>query len=307
MKDAPKLYLARAGRNGEDEDLALENNLTIIDFRDIPSLEETVDYDTVAKLVGEAMPDEKPRRRGNFAGQLWAFAVAMQEGDLVVFPRKLTSQIAIGRVTGPYRFTHVNSELRHTRPVQWLQTDILRTTSEQDLLYSFGAFMTVCKISRNDAANRVVAVLEGKADPGPAVPKGTKTKEPAPTDDQAEAVPDLVQMAHDQIVARIQSRFAGHALTRLVDAVLQVEGWVTKVSPSGPDGGVDILAGRGSLGLDGPRLCIQVKSQQSPADVTVYRTLQGQCKPSAPSKDSSSVGEGSTGRCFKNRSRATSR
>ena len=39
MKVVPKLYLARAGRNGEDEDLALENNLAIIDFRDIPSLE----------------------------------------------------------------------------------------------------------------------------------------------------------------------------------------------------------------------------------------------------------------------------
>ena len=60
-----------------------------------------------------------------------------------------------------------------------------------------------------------------------------------------------------------------------MEAVLQVEGWVTKVSPPGLDGGVDILAGQGTLGLDGPRLCVQVKSQQSPADVTVYRKLQG--------------------------------
>ena len=29
------------------------------------------------------------------------------------------------------------------------------------------------------------------------------------------------------------------------------------------------------LRLSGPRLCVQVKSQSSPADVTVYRTLQG--------------------------------
>jgi len=57
--------------------------------------------------------------------------------------------------------------------------------------------------------------------------------------------------------------------------VLKADGWVTKVSPAGADGGVDILAGRGSLGLDQPRLCVQVKSQTTPADVTVYRTLQG--------------------------------
>ena len=275
MPDAPKLYLARAGQNGEDEDLALEHNLAILDFRDIPSLEGVPDHNAVARVVTDAIPDEKPRRRGNFAGQLWAFVGSMRRGDLVVLPRKLTSQIAIGRVTGPYKFSELNSEPRHTRPVQWLFTDLPRTTFEQDLLYSFGAFMTVCNISRNDAVLRVTAVLDGKPDPGPAAPTGKKTEQPPSTEDQAEAAPDLVQMAHDQIVARIQSRFTGHALARLVDAVLVVEGWVTKLSPPGPDGGADILAGRGSLGLDGPRLCVQVKSQQSPADVTVYRTLQG--------------------------------
>lgn len=275
MPDEPKLYLARAGRNGEDEDLALENNLAIIDFRDVPTLEAPKDYDAVAELVNEALPDHKPRARGNFAGQLWAFSIAMENGDLVVLPRKLTSQVAIGRVTGPYEYRKVNAEPRHVRPVEWLKTDIPRATFEQDLLYSFGAFMTVRQISRNDAARRVAAVLEEKPDPGPSASAGQKTETTPATEDQAEALPDLVQMAHDQIVARIQSRFSGHALTRLVDAVLQIEGWVTKVSRPGPDGGVDILAGRGTLGLDGPRLCVQVKSQQSPADVTVYRTLQG--------------------------------
>jgi restriction system protein len=61
----------------------------------------------------------------------------------------------------------------------------------------------------------------------------------------------------------------------LVDAVLRADDWHTRLSPPGPDGGVDILAGRGPLGLDHPRLCVQVKSQGTPADVTVYRTLQG--------------------------------
>ena len=192
-----------------------------------------------------------------------------------MLPRKLTSQIAIGRVTGPYQFLTVNSEPRHTRPIEWVRTDFPRTTFDQDLLYSFGAFMTVCRISRNDAFRRVQAVLQGKPDPGPSISIGKNSKESGQIEDQVEVVPDLVQMAHDQIVARIQSRFSGHALTRLVDAVLKVEGWVTKASPPGPDGGVDILAGRGSLGLDGPRLCVQVKSQHSPADVTVYRTLLG--------------------------------
>ena len=269
------MYLARAGRNGEEEELALENQLAVIGFKDVPSLEDARDYDAVVKLVKNTYPDIKSRAAGNFAGQLWAFALTMQKDDIVVLPRKLTSQIAIGRVTGPYRHIQVHSELRHTRPVEWIRPDVPRATFEQDLLYSFGAFMTVCNISRNDAARRVMAVMEDKPDPGPSILSKPSTKESQPSEDQTETIPDLTQVAHDQIVARIQSRFTGHALTRLVDAVLQVDGWVTKVSPPGPDGGVDILAGRGSLGLDGPRLCVQVKSQNSPADVTVYRTLLG--------------------------------
>ena len=97
----------------------------------------------------------------------------------------------------------------------------------------------------------------------------------APAPFQPEELPDLGQLAHDQIVAHIQTRFAGHALAALVEAVLRADGWVTKNSPPGADGGVDILCGRGSLGLDEPRLCVQVKSQNSPSDVTVNRTLQG--------------------------------
>ena len=154
MTDVLKLYLARAGGRGEDEDLAIEHNMAIINFRDIPSLEGAMDYDAIFKLVSDALPDQKLRRRINFARQLLAFAVSMNTGDLVVLPRKLTSQIAIGRVTGPYRFRHVNLESRHTRSVKWLRTDISRTTFEQDLLFSFGAAMTVCNISRNAAVRR---------------------------------------------------------------------------------------------------------------------------------------------------------
>ena len=275
MNDTPKVYLVRAGRNGEDEDVALEKNLALIGFSEIPSLEEARDYDAILKIVGEALPQSKPRAIGNFAGQLWAFSCAMQEGDIVVLPRKLTSQIAIGHVKGPYQYTEVNTVLRHTRPVEWLRPDVSRATFKQDLLYSFGAFMTVCNVSRNDAVQRVEAVLEGKPDPGPIVSLEKTAKELQSEPDQTETQSDLAQLAHDQIVAQIQSRFAGHALARLVDAVLQADGWVTNVSPPGPDGGVDILGGRGSLGLDEPRLCVQVKSQGSPADVTVYRTLQG--------------------------------
>lgn len=276
MSEYKAVYVVRAGGLGEDEDYALENNLAIIGFNEIPSLAAAKNYEDVFAVVEKALPDKKRRAVGNYAGQIWAFAVDIEPGDLVVLPRKLTSQIAIGEVAGAYEFRKIGNAFRHVRPIKWLKTDLPRTVFKQDLLYSFGAFLTVCRITRNDAERRVAAVLAGKPDPGFAG-VAAKPAKPAtgPGEDSGEETSDLAVLANDQIVRHIQSEFRGHNLSRLVNEVLKAEGWVTKLSPPGADGGVDILAGRGSLGLDQPRLCVQVKSQEYPADVTVYRTLQG--------------------------------
>lgn len=274
-ESSTKVYLARAGGIGQDENYALDHGVAIIGFTEYPSLAGAKDYDAILALVKSTRPQLKPRAAGNHAGQLWAFALAMKEGDLVVLPRKLTAQVALGRVKGPYKYEMVGTASRHLRAVEWLRVDVPRSVFGQDLLNSFGAFMTVCNITRNQAEQRVAAVLAGKPDPGLA---STPLPAPKPESDSGGGVVpehDLALAASDQIVAHIQSRFREHALADLVDAVLEADGWVTKLSPPGPDGGVDILAGRGPFGLDAPRLCVQVKSQNSPADVTVYRTLQG--------------------------------
>lgn len=77
------------------------------------------------------------------------------------------------------------------------------------------------------------------------------------------------------IRARIAQRFKGHGLTDLIAAILEGQGCVTKVSPPGPDGGVDILAGRGPLGFDAPRLIVQVKSQDLKVEAPMLGELTG--------------------------------
>ncbi len=271
----PKVYLARAGRDGEDESYALDNGVATIGFAEVPSLAGATDSEGVLAMVKAALPGLKPRAAGNYAGQLWTFALGIKVGDTVVLPRKLTSQVALGRVTGPYEYRKVGDSYRHVHPVEWIRPDVPRSVFSQDLLHSFGAFMTVCNISRNHAEERVAAIMAGKPDPGFVPVLGKTPKVEAVMGNEESAGHDLALAANDQIVAHIQSRFHGHALAKLVNAVLIADGWSTKLSPPGPDGGIDIFAGRGPFGLDAPRLCVQVKSQNSPADVLVYRTLQG--------------------------------
>jgi hypothetical protein len=97
-----------------------------------------------------------------------------------------------------------------------------------------------------------------------------------PSDEGDQAAPvDFDRLSRDQISKRIGARFHGHELAQLVGEILHAEGFVTSVSPAGPDVGVDILAGQGSMGFDGAMLAVQVKSGAQQADAPTLRELQG--------------------------------
>jgi restriction system protein len=86
---------------------------------------------------------------------------------------------------------------------------------------------------------------------------------------------DIERYAKDGIIKHISEKFSGHKLAWLVEAILKAQGYITKRSPPGKDGGVDILAGSGPLGFNDPKICTQVKSSSSPLDVRVLRELRG--------------------------------
>jgi len=60
-----------------------------------------------------------------------------------------------------------------------------------------------------------------------------------------------------------------------VEAILNAQGYTTYLSPEGADGGADILAGAGPLGFGTPRLCVEVKSEQTPIDRPTVDKLLG--------------------------------
>jgi restriction system protein len=269
--------VVRAGKYGEDEDSALSQNLAIIGYREAGDLNQFASLEVLTVQQKKENPADLAKRTENRARQLWAFKESIRTGDTVVLPLKTRpGQIALGTARGPYIYAKIHGENRHARKVDWVKPDVPRSTFFQDLLYSFGAFLTVYRVTRNDAEYRVAAVMAGKSDPGYATAPEEGAIVPsieAPAG--AAGAFDIGQAAHDEIVAFVRSHFAGHELSRLVDCILQAEGYLTQRSRPGPDGGADILAGKGPLGLDRPTLCVQVKATSDPADVTVFRALQG--------------------------------
>jgi restriction system protein len=221
----------------------------------------------IGKLAADSYKGRSDMAIANSAGQLWALRGRITPGDLMVLPLKTTRQIAIGRVTGPYMYRDdPDPEKRHIIPVEWVRSDLPRSAVKQDLLFTLGSAMSVFSPSKNNAVARLESLLADGVDPGQAVFMGPSLsqKPGTPVDhtedvDEPELSPDIEEAARDQITAKIEEEFSGHELTTLVAALLEVEGFRCRKAPPGPDGGIDIIAGRGVLGLD-DMIVVQVKS-----------------------------------------------
>lgn len=274
-----RAWLVRAGKYGQRETLALEQGLAVVGWDELTDLSGVQTRDDLLERLRQAYPDGSTNTLRNWQAQLWAFVHSIQMGDLVILPLKGSPAVAIGRVLGGYQYRDdLPSDARHTRQVEWRTTDLPRTAISQDLLYSLGAFSTVCEIKRHDAVIRLQELAANGKDPGwsgsTAPPDGSAVGSEEITDDEA-ITADVQQNADDQINARIEQVFAGHDMAVLVEAILRAQGMVTWRSPEGADGGVDVLAGAGPLGMDRPRIAVQVKSSPTPMAVGVVRELQG--------------------------------
>lgn len=272
-----RLWLVRLGRDGEHEPDALDKNLLNIGFSMVRDLSAADTREKVLEVVRQTFPDAKPATQGNYAAQINQFVNTIAVGDIVVSPLRTLGKIGIARVTGPYCQL---VDGHPARPIEWLTTDLPRDVFRQDLLYSFGAFMTVCEIRRNNALARVLTVLRTGRDPGDGqepIPSAKRVAvgEPATDEPVVEEQLDLERIARDQIERRISSTFVGHDFTRLIAAILTAQGFQVHVSPPGPDAGIDIVAGRGTLGFEGPRLVVQVKSGDVTADQPALQGLLG--------------------------------
>jgi len=264
--------MIRAGRHGEYEERFLTDNRIYLtwdsfsgDLRQVPGRPE------VLRMLREAWVEASEGKIRNHAGQIWAFLHTMAIDDLVVVPGKKTPELHFGVIRSAVQYDGTAElDYRHYREVKWLR-DVPRAAMDKDILYSLGAIMTICEIRRNDAEARVRRMLQLP------VPKGTPVAEgdDAPQAEEAGTPFDYEQLARDQIADRVIRRFKGHDLERLVASILRAQGYVVRQSPTGADGGIDLLAGTGHLGFGSPRICVQVKSGQSPVDHPTFSQLLG--------------------------------
>jgi restriction system protein len=272
------IWLIRAGAHGEYEQRFLQNNRVYLTWDHLAhDLSTLKNREQLFQLMEETYPDRKTATIQNWVNQVWSFVRDIKQGDAVVLPLKTQPTIYVGEITGDYHFEAAGPDpFFHWRTVKWIGEAIPRTNFGKDLLYSFGASQTICRIQRNKAEARLLAMRANGWKPETLVSSNfVPTSDASSNAAEVSRDTDLEQLAQDQIAQMIAARFTGHGLTRLVDAVLRALGYTTYLSPEGADGGADILAGSGDFGFGAPRLCVQVKSDSNPTDRPTVDKLLG--------------------------------
>jgi restriction system protein len=274
-------WVVRTGKHGERDAWALESGFTGGGWLEIPDLTPATSRDDVGRIAQTVYGTESPASVANVTGQLYALRSRIKPGDLMVLPLKTTSQIAFGRVADGYRYLSDNDPTkRHVIPVQWMRTDLPRTAVGKDLLFTLGSALTIFQATKNDAVRRLEALAATGVDPGATTSAHEGKRGALPGDGDAELDSpewntDIETVARDRIAAHILQRYAGHGMADIVTAILTVDGFHCITSPPGADGGIDVHAGRGPLGLDSPKLLVQVKSDQSPIGAPIVTQLHG--------------------------------
>jgi restriction system protein len=267
------IWLVRAGAHGAFEQKFIDEARVYLTWETLNVDLSKLNREELSATMNTAYPDRNPRTIRNWVSQIWPFAHEMSKGDLIVLPLKLQPSIYIGEIIGDYHPEPQGPDpFFHSRAVKWIGEAIPRSNFGPDLLFSFGAFLTICRIKRNNAESRIAAMRANGWKPEA---PSALTSVAALKDDETAEDTDLEELAQDQIQQLILSRFKGHGLTRLVDGILRAQGYSTYVSPEGADGGADILAGAGPLGFGKPRLCVEVKSGDSPIDRPTVDKLLG--------------------------------
>ncbi len=258
------LWGIHAGRTGEADELFLKEGIVALGWSGMGDLSKlAADRAAFKTKMREAHPDAKDGQIAVWAGLLYRFVHEMKPGDYVAYPSKSDRKIHLGRVDGDYRYdSKPGRGYANVRAVKWLKA-YPRSHFTQGALYEIGSAMSLFQIK--NYADEYFAAIEGKAAPPPDIIDPTIVI----------VAKEIEEMTFDFVVKRLAQETKGHPFAAFVAHLLTTMGYKTRVSPAGPDGGIDIVAHKDELGFEPPIIKVQCKATEGSIGDPVVSSLYG--------------------------------
>jgi len=247
-------WVVRAGEGGYLFDEFKKNGIVAIGWNEIGNLTNVTDPNKIKEMVKDKYPNYSAGKLAMTAAQIKHFRFDIKNDDSVVTYDPQNRIYLVGKVQGEYKFLDIIQNYGHAHKVKWLGTverDKLSTTTKNTL----GAISTLFELPE-DVRNEIFGVLEGK--------------KPETGDDIEKSEEDLESLKEDmenkarEFIKDRLTRLDWEDMQELVAGVLRAMGYKTTISPKGADGGRDIFASPDGLGLEEPRIVVEVKHRQGP-------------------------------------------
>lgn len=249
-------------------DLFLRKNIIAIGWSLMKDLSKIApNREAYKEAFRQAYPDDKPGAIPINAGTLFKFANEIKVKDYVIYPSKYNRKVNIGRIKDEYRHApKIDDEYLNVRDVEWLKS-FPRSDFSQGALYEIGSFITLFQV--RNFADEFLSMLEGELQTVPV------------EEDESVGlvVADIEGNTQDFILKTLSQKLKGHPFADFVAHILNCMGYRTRVSPEGPDGGIDIMAHRDELGFEPPIIKVQCKSSEGTVGDPEVSALYGKVEP----------------------------
>lgn len=269
-----KTWMVRAGKGGEHIDAFLEQGFVGFGYgsRELGGLPQVVAKDAITAAFKAANPQWSAGKVSGAAGQLFRFLSDIKEGDTVVSGDPGRRSYYVGVITGPPRFED-GEAYAFRRAVKWGQR-VARDELSVPTLNTLGAIQSLFRLSAEVAKE----LAEHERPIEEEVKVGEKKPGKPPNGRTTDVVPEELLAAPEKAKAFIEdmiNRLDWDELQQLVAGVLRAMGYKTRVSPPGPDRGVDIFASPDGLGLQEPRIFVEVKHREASMGAPDLRAFLG--------------------------------
>ena len=260
-------WMVRAGRGGiYSEDF--EKGYVAIGWQLLGDLNAYKGADDLREKYIATYGKEKPAKIANAVAMMLKFRDQIKAGDYIVSYNPETRQYLFGRDKGHYQFsTDIIDDYPNTRTVDWLGK-VDRDALSQKSKNSLGSTLTLFSI-KPAVLDEFLAILEGK--PLADLPSAAHEDDETDTEFLKD---ETIAQSHELIKDKIAALTADE-MEELVAAILRAMGYKAKVSPKGPDRGVDVIASPDGLGLTQPRIKAEVKHRDGSMGAPAIRGFIG--------------------------------
>jgi restriction system protein len=252
-------WMVRAGEGASEVDAFVKQGVVALGWPETGALGPDVKKDFLLARMKEKYPDAKDGARLVWASQLIRFVSELKPGDHVLTGDPERRIYHYGQISSEYQWDLKAIPLMpHVHRVTWTH-EVARDVLSTDTRNSLGSIATLFKINA-DVAKDIEGHLAapGKASDGLAVPAAA-----ANADGELEKEAEDAFSRADGLIEDAINALGWDKMQDLVAGILRAMGYRTEVSAPGADRGRDIFASPDGLGLQEPRIFVQVKHRTS--------------------------------------------